>query len=144
MSEERQGCNCHAYGCPMPAALSTSTTGAKADWLCWIHFGADASEWQQITAELNRVSWLVEAVSILRHAHRGEWWAHAVKAARKRLVAAQRSDLVYREGETAAKWITRLETELKAIARGTQQALSELSHVAPQQQDQLEPAFSGD
>lgn len=130
MSEQHQGCNCHAYGCPMLGTMSTSTTGPKADWLCWIHFGADAGQWQQITAELNRVIWLVEAIGILRHANRGERWVQAVNAARKRLIGGQRSDLLPAKGDTAVAWISRLETELKAIAKQTQPGLTELDQAA--------------
>lgn len=132
--ESRDPCSCHAFGCPMLGTMSNSTTGPKADWLCWIHFGADAGEWQQISAELNRVVWLAESVAILRHAYRGDYWHQAVKAARKRLIGAQRSDLMYGQGESAAQWIGRLEAELRRIARPVQQALTKLDAVAEQQE----------
>ncbi|MCD6674863.1 MAG: hypothetical protein LT106_18675 [Burkholderiaceae bacterium] len=39
---------CHAYGCPLPGAISDSTKGS-GPWLCRFHFGRDRGEWQAIT-----------------------------------------------------------------------------------------------
>lgn len=44
---------CHAYGCPLPGAISDSTVGG-GPWLCRHHFGAAASQWADITTRLRR------------------------------------------------------------------------------------------
>lgn len=42
------GC-CHAPGCVMPGAMTTSTSGST-EWFCRFHFGAPATLWNDITA----------------------------------------------------------------------------------------------
>lgn len=44
---------CAAYGCPMPGAISESTTGGGT-WLCRRHFGARPDDWQEITTQVRR------------------------------------------------------------------------------------------
>lgn len=42
---------CRAYGCPMPGAISESTTGGSA-WFCRYHAGAEPMLWANITSAL--------------------------------------------------------------------------------------------
>ena len=112
-----QGSGCYAYGCPMHGAMSTSTTGAKQDWLCWLHFGKDAGQWNEITAEINRVGFLAEAIRILRHNYGGPGWAPAYREAKNLLIGGQRNDLLIAQSERVLDWMARLEGDLGKIAR---------------------------
>lgn len=42
---------CHAYGCPLPGAISSSTVGG-GPWFCRFHFGQLAHDWPRITEEV--------------------------------------------------------------------------------------------
>lgn len=51
--QEPAGGGCHAYGCPLPGAISESTKGG-GPWFCRHHFGAGAALWPDITTRLRR------------------------------------------------------------------------------------------
>jgi hypothetical protein len=111
-------CRCAAYGCQMPGAMTTSTTGSS-EWLCWLHFGRDAVQWQAITAELNRVAWLVDAVqAIRRYSSRATVWPVVYRNVKKAITLNERSDLLNLKNESASAWALRLDAELRNIASG--------------------------
>lgn len=114
----RDPCSCAAYGCPMPGAITTSTTGSS-EWLCQLHFGRDAVQWQAITAELNRVAWLVDAVqAIRRYSGRPAIWPVVYRNIKQAFVLNQRADLLNASSESAAAWALRLDAELRSMASG--------------------------
>lgn len=117
MTTEIRSCNCVAHGCPMTGVQSTSTTGSS-DWLCWIHFGKDAGQWQAITVELNRMQWLAEAVVAIRRYRDRECWHTVYRNIKAEILLNQRSDLLNQKGEDAYPWAMRLERELRDICEG--------------------------
>lgn len=44
---------CHAYGCPLPGAISASTVGG-GPWFCRHHFGVGAALWPETTTRIRR------------------------------------------------------------------------------------------
>lgn len=102
---------CCAYGCPMPGSMSTSTTGST-EWQCCLHFGRNPGSWQRITAELNRMGWLVHALVTLRRDYGSGQWPETFTEATKAIKAAQRSDLTWARGETVSQWFLRLDGAL--------------------------------
>jgi hypothetical protein len=107
---------CAAWGCPMQGSISTSTAGST-NWLCWLHFGQDVGRWQRITADLNRLAWLVTAVTTLRRDYGGVNWDEAYAAADRVMRENQRSDLWHVEGEKLQAWFARLDAALLAGCR---------------------------
>lgn len=103
---------CCAYGCPMPGSMSASTTGST-EWQCWLHFGRGPGSWQRITAELNRMGWLVHALVTLRRDYGSRQWPETFTAATKAIKAAQRGDLTWSRGETVREWFMRLDGALR-------------------------------
>lgn len=103
-------CNCGANGCPMLGTMSRSTTGVKEDgapWLCFIHFGAEGKRWPQITAELQRLAWLVDITRNIRARRYDE------KAAAKEIALNQSKHLLKGNQESLAGYLARLETVLQ-------------------------------
>lgn len=103
---------CSAYGCPMPGSMSSSTNGAT-EWQCWLHYGQNVGSWQRITADLNRMAWLVHALVTMRRDYGGRKWPDTFKEATKTIKAAQRSDLTWAKGETVPQWFMRLDSALR-------------------------------
>jgi hypothetical protein len=104
--------NCRAFGCNMLGTMSRATTGTS-DWFCFAHFGAEPEDWQAVTAELNRLRWLVDIARRVRETmHSPKEWPSVVEALNKELVLSQRSDLQKGDHESALKWLTRLESVL--------------------------------
>jgi hypothetical protein len=99
---------CAAGSCPMLATNSRSTTGS-GDWLCFIHFGADKDDWFHISAELQRLKWLVDVVRDLRALPIKKNWPTVETEARKSIALSQRGDLQMNERESAPAWMIRLE-----------------------------------
>ncbi len=106
---------CCAYGCPMPGSMSASTTGTS-EWQCWLHFGASPGKWQRISADLNRVSWLVTSITTMRRDYGGkrEKWAETYRDAVQAIRANQRTDLLRAKDETLPLWFARLDSALRA------------------------------
>jgi hypothetical protein len=133
MSDEpRKGCMCAAYGCPLVGTMTPSTTGSQ-DWLCWLHFGRDATHWQAITVELNRVRFIADALTSLRSVYGTKHWPDAVRAARQALRENQRNDLTPAKDEPARMWMGRIDHELQTIMQkaGQQQELPVVPDHAP-------------
>lgn len=97
---------CVAHGCPMIGTSSLSTRGG--DWCCFIHLQADRDDWQGISAELNRLAWLVDAVKRLRAGAGPATCAEISKPIR----LAQRTDLLCKDSEDNVAWYIRLEQML--------------------------------
>ena len=103
--------NCMAHGCPCLGSMTRSTTGVHEDgagWLCFAHFGAEGRRWPEITAELNRLGWLVAIARDVR-AHRFKNMA----AHSKQIKLNQSSHLMPTNPETAVQYIARLEGALQ-------------------------------
>lgn len=114
---------CMAHGCPCAGSFTTSTSGGN-DWACWQHLRAERSDWQRITAEMNRLRYLVDACSAIRSTgSKDRETSKAILAqVNQSLRAAQRSDLCYSpEDKTVYGWLCRLESALSAAARQTYQ-----------------------
>jgi hypothetical protein len=104
-----QTCDCAAHHCPLYGTSTRSTSGTT-EWYCFIHFGAEARDWPHISAELNRLGWLVDIVRGLRKlAYTKVVPPGFMEEARKAIALCQRSDLQPRETETTVGWMIRLE-----------------------------------
>jgi len=103
---------CSAYGCPMPGSMSSSTNGAS-EWQCWMHFGQPMGRWQQITADLNRMQWLVTTLVKLRRDYGSRLWPDTYREAVQAIKAAQRSDLLIAKDERPSQWFMRLDAALR-------------------------------
>lgn len=101
---------CGATGCNMLATHSRATTGH--DWVCFLHFAAPPGKSGHITAELQRLAWLVQVVRDLRALPRTKNFKHVESAARKQIALCQRNDLQYQDRETPQQWMIRLEAVL--------------------------------
>lgn len=44
---------CHAFGCPLPGAISESLKGSDT-WFCRFHFGAEGAKWNEITRSIRQ------------------------------------------------------------------------------------------
>lgn len=106
---------CSASMCPMLATHSRSTTGS--DWLCFLHFAAPPGKTGHITAELQRLAWLVAIVRDLRALPVTKNFQAVEAVAHKQMALAQRNDLRCKENETAATWMIRLEGVLAASCK---------------------------
>lgn len=93
---------CAASGCPMLATNSRSTNGG-GEWLCFLHFAADHADRYAVTAELNRLRWIVDIVRRLRAG------AELTAEMNQNFVLAQRSDLKQSGREDRQQWMIRLE-----------------------------------
>jgi hypothetical protein len=107
----RKSCDCAAFGCPMLGTMSHSTSGG--DWICWFHFGKEASQWQQVTNELNRLNWLVSAIRGVRATYGTDQWPDGYRLAQHVIRSNSREDLAHKQGELVANWLFRLEKEIE-------------------------------
>lgn len=110
---------CEAYGCPLLGSLTTATQGG-GEWYCFCHFGREVGQFQRITAELHRLSWLAKAITDARSrtAHRGDWPLQYQRIVHDFGVQG-RNDLNF-AGNAANRrdtesWIVKLEAELRAM-----------------------------
>lgn len=106
--------HCAANGCPAQASMSRGTTGGAEFW-CAYHFSAAPGRIHEVTAELRRLSWLVQLCKGVRHYINTQVWAPEADAAHKEIMLHQRSDLYQQAGtahkppETWHQWLRRLE-----------------------------------
>ena len=108
---------CAAYGCPFPGTCSSSTTGTT-DWYCSMHNSSDSSRMQQITAELRRHDWLVNAIVDCKRYRKGApEWPHVYGRIYGNIAQAQRPELQWNGKESRVLWLMRLESALMAIVR---------------------------
>jgi hypothetical protein len=94
---------CAAGNCPMLA-----TSKRERDWMCFIHVAARPDDWNAISNELNRLSWLVDSVKRLRAGSGPNTCADISKA----IKLAQRMDLLCKRNESNKDWYIRLEQAL--------------------------------
>lgn len=118
-STQVQTCDCAARGCPMIGTNTRSTSGTT-EWFCFIHFGARADQWYAISAELNRLQWLVGIVRGLRGLEHAKNWDELQLAARRAISLSQRGDMQMKESESTAAWMIRLETVLAQSCKDSQ------------------------
>lgn len=104
---------CVAYGCPCLGTITTSTSGG--DWLCGFHFNRDAIAWQRITAELNRLGWLVGSIRDLRQSYGKHTWQTVARKAKYDIRMNGREDLQPRQAESGPDWIRRLDNEVAKL-----------------------------
>jgi hypothetical protein len=97
--------------------MSRSTSGTS-EWFCFAHFGAEPDQWQAVTAELNRLRWLVDVTRSIRDnaLSNPAGWNAVEAAAHKELALAQRKDLRRSANESINQWLARLENVLRASA----------------------------
>lgn len=55
----KQGSNCLAYGCPLPASISAHTDG-DGKWYCRHHFGKKVDRFDRITSAIKKNLWMVD------------------------------------------------------------------------------------
>lgn len=63
---ERPNHMCGEFSCPLLGVMSESTRGG--DWFCFAHFQKEAGARAEITADLDRMAWLCDAVTESRTA----------------------------------------------------------------------------
>lgn len=102
---------CCAFGCPMPGAMTQSTVGTN-EWFCWLHFGKESVHWQAITSEINRLSWLADAITSMRRDYMRDQWPETYKYALHTIRANQRKDLEKLKDEPLKQWWLRLDKVL--------------------------------
>lgn len=109
---------CAAYGCPCKGAMNSSTSGTDK-WFCGYHYGRDGISWQKVTAELNRLSFIVTAMQSINESAGREEWPKVYRSIQQELQINQRGDLLRAETESLAKWYRRLDSELQNACQGT-------------------------
>lgn len=117
--------NCKAWACPMLGTMSRSTSGTS-EWFCFAHFAAEPDQWQAITAEMNRLRWLVDQTRTIRENALSNplGWNAVEDAVNRELMLAQRKDLQRKNSESINQWLARLESVLRASATTTQGVIS--------------------
>jgi len=123
MSDPAHSIYCAANGCPMLGTQSSSATGGS-DWYCALHFGCKSGTAHAITAELQRLSWLVRITQGVRAAN-SKGWDKVEAAMNKEIVLNQSSHLLRGDHESLPKWLARLEDTLRIACAeiGEQQPL---------------------
>lgn len=111
---------CSAPCCPMLSTHSRSTTGG--DWFCFLHFAASPGKTGHITAELQRLAWLVRIVRDLRALPVTKNYPAVAASAHKEMALCQRNDLRVKDIETPATWMIRLEG---VLAQACKEAITE-------------------
>lgn len=104
--------NCSAHHCPCLGTMSRSTTGSD-EWFCFIHFSTEPKRWGDISAELNRLGWLVAITRALRLANGNEKAWCALSACQKEIKLNQSSHLERGAHEGLTAWLIRLEGALQ-------------------------------
>jgi hypothetical protein len=112
---------CAANGCNMLGTNSSSTQGWDhgAQYYCFLHFGCKPGTAHAITAELQRLSWLVKITQRVR-AHAGsKEWDTVEATANKEIMLNQSSHLLRGDHESLPKWLARLEDTLRIACAET-------------------------
>lgn len=104
--------NCGANGCPLHGTMTMSTKGTNA-WYCFVHFAADAEDWQSVTGELRRLQWLVDVTCSIRNNQFNSDFDEVQSTMHKELMLGQRRDLCRGDKESIAHWLARLEGVLQ-------------------------------
>lgn len=104
---------CAANGCPGLGVRSSSATGS-GDWYCSEHYGCKPGTAHAITAELQRLSWLVKLTHLVRARGGSKGWDELEEGANKEIRLNQSSHLLRGDHESLTKWLVRLEETLRA------------------------------
>lgn len=96
----------------MLGSMSSSATGG-GDYYCFLHFGCKPGTAHAITAEMQRLSWLVKITQAVRAAN-SKTWDKIETAMNKEIVLNQSSHLLRADHETLSRWLVRLEDTLRA------------------------------
>ena len=146
MSEDKDPALCAAYGCPCIGTMSSGTSG-NAQWWCWLHYGRDASRFQAITAEINRLSWLALAIRDIRMFGGMFEWPAYYKRITEEITLAQRSDLLWKKAEALGEGQIRLEREfnimLDPVLKGCMRTRSSLALADDKQPETFQPVKLG-
>lgn len=117
---------CFVSGCPLFGSL-----GRGSDWACYCHFNAEPGHFNEITNMLIRERAIGESAVEIRMYYGSEHWAGAYRDIQKRLIAAERQDMLFNadgkdtppsppspEGmfPVVKMWLARLESELCHMA----------------------------
>lgn len=106
---------CYASGCPCFGSCSSDTSSDKKKWYCPTHFKKPSSSHAQITFELNRMSWLVDIIEMVRNAYKNEGWD--LKAADYHFSQHNRNDLRMAPHEPTGAYLRRLENALRECCK---------------------------
>lgn len=98
--------NCAASGCPCLGSMTRNTTGTD-EWFCAYHFSAEGKRWTAVTAELQRLGWLVAITKDIR-ARR-----YDAASAAKVIAMNQSGHLQQEPHESEMKYLARLEGTLQ-------------------------------
>lgn len=117
--------NCRAYGCPNLGTMTRSTSGTT-EWFCFAHFAAELDQWQAISAEMNRLKWLVDVTRKIRENALSNplGWPAVEAALHKEIALAQRRDLRRGDHEHVNHWLARLEGVLRQSVAVTQASVA--------------------
>jgi|SRR6185312_5758904 len=112
----------------MVGSQSTGTTGWDhgAQYYCFLHFGCKPGTAHAITAELQRLAWLVKITQGIRAQGDCRGWDKIEAAMNKEIALNQSSHLLRADHESLPKWLARLEDTLRiacAAPQDTQQPL---------------------
>lgn len=102
---------CAANGCPQLGTQSSSCTGGS-DWYCFLRFGCKPGTAHAITAELQRLGWLVKITQAVRAQGGGKGWDKIEAAMNREIALNQSSHLLRGDHESLPKWLARLEDTL--------------------------------
>lgn len=112
---------CAAFGCPCKGTM-TNSTGGTDKWYCSHHFGRDAISWSKITAELNRLGFIAEALQKI-NGHAGKHdWKEVYRRIQQDLQVNMRADLLRQSDESLSAWYLRLDAELYKACKGSKPA----------------------
>lgn len=122
---ETANIHCAANGCVAAGCMTRATSGTT-EWWCSYHFSAAPGRIHEVTAELRRLSWLVQLCKGIRHYINTGIWCEAAAEAYKEIALHQRSDLYQLAGnahtrpETWPQYLHRLEGVLADACKPAQ------------------------
>lgn len=117
---------CFVSGCPLFGSM-----GRGSDWACYCHYNAEPGHFNEITNMLIRERAIGESAVEIRMYYGSEHWAGAYRDIQKRLIAAERQDMLFNaDGKdtppsppcrpgmppVVKMWLARLESELCHMA----------------------------
>lgn len=112
----------------MHGTMSRGTTGG-APFYCFLHFGCKPGSAHAITAEVQRLSWLVKVTQRIRASGGDDSkWIELQADSNKEIRLNQSSHLLRGDRESLPKWLARLEDTLRIACAGipdTQMPLEE-------------------
>lgn len=110
VNEESHGM-CRIPGCPLAGTVSGST-GGSSDWYCFIHYGRNAGQLRAIGERLDPFKWLAGVTIEIRAGMGSKEWPEVYRRLKQEILRRQRPDLLNAKGESAYRWVVRLENHL--------------------------------